>query len=125
MDEWDSNSFNGIDYTGSDYGSSFDSSVSYPTSALDTGGTSFSVSPAWQKLLQGSVSKGLDYFMAKDAYVTRTSTPNSYGMTYVRGADGRLYTQNGVPVTGAQATVSGNPMLLMLILGAVLLMRKG
>jgi hypothetical protein len=108
-----------VDYSGSNV----DPGTAYPTSVLDGGG----ISPAWDQLFRGSIAKGLDYFIAKDAYETRAGLPGGYPATYYRGADGRLYQSNGMPVGGVtmQGQASGNGMLLLILLGAVLLLRKG
>lgn len=98
-----------------------DYGTSAPSSSLDFGSTS-----SWVDLLQGSVSKGLDYFMAKDAMITKAELmPKSYPQSYIRGADGRLYQSNGMPVSMAQSQMNGNNTLLLLIAGAVGLVLLG
>jgi hypothetical protein len=103
-----------------------DYSTPYPASVLD-GGSSGGISDAWDKLFQGSVAKGLDYFIAKDAAVTRAGLPGGYPGTYFRGADGRLYQSNGMPVGGVamQGQASGNGLLLIGLAVVAGLLLKG
>lgn len=107
-----------------DMSASVEYQAEYPSSVLDGGG----ISPAWDQLLQSSVSKGLDYFIAKDAAITQAGLPRSYPGTYFRGADGRLYQSNGLPVGGVsmQGSASGGGLLpILLIVGLVMLLKKG
>lgn len=111
-----------IDYSGN----AVDYSTPYPSSALDAP-ASGGLSASWENLLQGGIARGLDYFIAKDAAITQAGLPRSYPGSYYRGADGRLYQSNGMPVQGVsmQGQASGSGMLLLILVGAVLLLRKG
>lgn len=100
-----------------------DYSTAVPSSALDGGSD-------WTSLFKDSVSKGLDYFIAKDAYQTKAALPQSYPGTYYRGADGRLYQSNGAPVggVGLPASSGGNGNLMLLLLAgavALVLLKRG
>lgn len=108
---------NEVDY------SAYDTSAAYPTSVMDSGG---GLSASWEKLFQGSLSKGLDYFVQKDAFQTRQDAlPKSYASQYIRGADGRLYQSNGLPVTGYQSNQqSSNPLFLLAVAAGIFLLAR-
>jgi len=108
-------------------------------SPLDTGGPLWAdeidygssgwggMSDSWENLIQGSISKGLDYFIQKDLYETKSAVmPASYPQQYVRGADGRLYQSNGMPVQAYPSSGAGgmNPLLLLAIAAGVYLLVK-
>lgn len=105
-----------------DYGGA----AAYPTSVLDTGGGGGGLSASWERLFQGSIGKGLDYFIAKDAFETRAEAmPQSYPSSYYRGADGRVYRSNGMPVSNVGQPAGGNSLLMLaLVVGAVVLLAK-